>query len=147
VPVGKETMVAQESTQLVALLSDLVNEYSRGDAEAVVGRFATGDEVLVIGTSSDEWLDDAKLIRDSFREEAGTLRAEFETWQVRAFEEGPVGWIAARGQVTLADGTVLPVRWTLVLHRVADRWEILHTHLSVPDDLDSPGGGADGPHH
>jgi SnoaL-like domain len=133
-PRTKETKVTREPSELSGLFSEFVDELNRGDGDAAVRRFAAGEEVLVIGTSTGEWLEDPKLIRDSFRREAGTLRAEFE--HVKAHEEGSVGWLAARGQVTVPDGRVLPVRWTLVLHRTSDGWEILQTHLSIPDDLD-----------
>lgn len=124
--------MGRESSELVALLAEFVDELNRGDGEAAVRRFASAGELLVIGTGSDEWLEDPDIVRDAFRQEAGTLHADFE--QVKAYEEGPFGWVAARGRMTLPDGEAVPVRWTLVLHRGSDGWKILHTHLSVPDD-------------
>jgi hypothetical protein len=126
--------MGRASSELGKLLEEFVDELNRGDGDAAGRRFTSADELLVIGTSSGEWLEGPKLAVDAFRVEAGTLRADFD--QVNTYQDGPFGWIAARGHMTLQDGRALPVRWTLVLQRGADQWEILHSHLSVPDDLE-----------
>ena len=122
------------SSELAALLAEFVDELNRGDGEAAVRRFTSDTDLLAIGTASGEWLEGPEQVGSAFRAEAGTLKADLE--QVQTYEDRGFGWIAARGRITVPDGGAIPIRWTLVVRRGSDQWEILHSHLSVPDDLD-----------
>jgi len=87
--------MARESRELAEFLAAFANELTSGDAESAVRRLSPQDDLLVVGTDQAEWLEDAEAIRDAFRKEAGSVRAQLE--HTTAYEEDGFGWIAARG--------------------------------------------------
>ncbi len=129
--------MARKSRELAEFLAAFANELTSGDAESAVRRLSPQDDLLVVGTDQAEWLEDAEAIRDAFRKEAGSVRAQLE--HTTAYEEDGFGWIAARGTWTLPDGDAVPIRWTVILRRESNTWKIIHSHLSVPADGHSPG--------
>jgi hypothetical protein len=57
---------------------------------------------------------------------------EFEFGSVEAWKEGSVGWVAARGRGTNAEGDEwVPERFTAVLHEEGAYWRVVQWHTSV----------------
>lgn len=121
--------MARTSPELAQLLTDFSDELNGGDADAALRRLAF-DDLVVIGTDHDEWLEDVDEIRDVLLQQAGQASIQFE--HVVAREEEDSGWVAARGSATLSSGQILSIRWTAVARRGREGWLIVHSHLSVP---------------
>ncbi len=48
-----------------------------------------------------------------------------------AFEEGTVGWVADQGTFRMPDGTEVPFRMTVVVHREDGDWKVVQEHASI----------------
>jgi ketosteroid isomerase-like protein len=114
----------RESPEIVDAMRRFMEALSRGGTDAVLGAHASDPRVVLIGTDEDEWFEGGFP-----PEEVGTFRAEPQ--EMRAFEEGSVGWGIRRVVLTLEDGTRLPIRVTAVYHREDGEWKIVHEHTSV----------------
>jgi hypothetical protein len=51
--------------------------------------------------------------------------------EVKAYEEGTVGWAADQGHFLLPDGSEVPFRITAVFHREDGDWRLVQEHASV----------------
>ena len=126
--------MASQSEELAQVIREFVDSMNSGDPERVVSVLSPSNELLVIGTDADEWMDDAAAIREAFRSEA-SLSIQSKINNVTAYQEGDgFGWAAARAAVTLPDGNTLRTRWTAVMRKEEGEWKIAHSHLSVPAD-------------
>ena len=103
-----------------------------GDGDAFVGRVSEEAGVLVIGSDADEWWqgEDRAVWRRQVEEMSGmpfTL-----TWdEIEAWEEGTVGWAAAKVTWQSPEMSV-EARGTVVLHLERGEWRIVQAHFSVP---------------
>lgn len=96
-----------------------------GDAGAGLGKFAEQPGVLLIGSDDAEWwhLQDRAVWEAQFEESGGF---PFQWDEIEAWEEGSVGWAAAR----LAIGET-KMRGTFVLHLERGEWKFVQLHLSA----------------
>jgi class 3 adenylate cyclase/ketosteroid isomerase-like protein len=101
-----------------------------GDPDAVMGRVSEQPGLLAIGTDPDEWFRvPERLVWRSQIEVSGGFPI---TWnEIEAWEEGTVGWAAARLSFQRDDET-LEARATFVLHLEHGEWKIVQLHWSLP---------------
>ena len=94
-----------------------------GSFDQLVSKQATN----VIGTAPHEWIDDRETMRSQFGMEGVRLQAG----DVRAWEEGSIGWLADRPSFILPDGSAIETRLTAVTRHEDDEWRIVQSHFSI----------------
>lgn len=87
----------------------------------------------LIGSDPTEWLQGGAAVAAFLRGEAQGSggAATFTPADVEAYEEGSVGWAAAKITIRLPDGRSVSPRWTAVFHREDDIWKFVQTHASI----------------
>lgn len=101
------------------------------DVESVLERLSPHPGTLVIGTDPPEWWHgpEAAVVFGRQLEEVGRVTAQWG--EIEAWEEGDVGWAAAKYTFTVPSGTH-EVRTTYVLHLERGEWKIVQSHWSLP---------------
>lgn len=86
---------------------------------------------------SSEWVEGYEQYMQLFRESTpnSELGVTAGLDNVRAYQEGDVGWAAGRGYFEM-EGKRVPVRFTAVLHKEDGEWKAVQAHASigVPND-------------
>jgi ketosteroid isomerase-like protein len=131
-------MRASPSTQAAveATLQQWKDAYSRRDVDGALAVIAPDDDVVSIGTGTDECRVGpgefkAQLERDFAQAEA--LSVDYEPLVVS--EAGPVAWVAGRASVQArveGQEVAMSGRFTAVLEQRGDRWLLVQTHFSLP---------------
>lgn len=100
-----------------------------GDVEASLGRISEHPGVLLVGSDDAEWWhgEHREVWKAQF-EEAGGF--PFACDEIEAWEEGGVGWAAARLTMRAPEQTT-SMRATWVLHLERDEWKFVQLHLSA----------------
>jgi ketosteroid isomerase-like protein len=125
---GVAAMSPTTTTTIPTSISAAFEAFNAGDPEPLIALYADHD-VLVIGTD-DSYLQQPTAIAQTFRAEAGQLRAD---WDLQAQSLGTDGQLLT-GHISfvLPDGNVIATRATYVLRRDRHNWRIVHSHLSIP---------------
>lgn len=114
----------RESDSVAAAFRAFADAVRAGDGETVVGLHSSAPGMHVVGTDEDEWLDFAE-----FAAYARGYRVEID--EVRGYEEGDVGWFAARFAFVSDGGERTPARMTGVVHREDGGWRFVQRHASI----------------
>ena len=121
-------MSSTTTTPIPETVSAAFEAFNAGDPEPLIALYADHD-VLVIATDAS-YLTEPAAIAQAFRAEAGQLRAD---WNLRAQSLGADSQLlTGRISFVLPDGNVIDTRATYVLRRDRDNWQIVHSHLSIP---------------
>ena len=120
----------ERSNELAALMHDIYEAVSTGDAATLTDMLTARDGLLFIGTDPDEWFDDATTIRAMLTAQAAA-GVTVRPGPVVAYEEGTVGWVADQGAFVLPDGSEAPFRITAVFHRENGAWKLVQEHASI----------------
>ena len=105
--------------------------FTRGDASFVEAHLSAEPGILGVGTDPEEWYEGAE-VRRIFTEQLTAMGGVSITpGDVRAYQEGPVGWIADRPTFTFTDGATFSVRFTAVARREDGGWKLVQAHTSV----------------
>jgi hypothetical protein len=126
-----------ESAELIELTGQLHNAMETADMAFFGDRLSQGQGTLVIGTDPEEWWVGYDIIKKVFASQLKELEGiSFTISDSRAYTEGSVGWIAARTEFKLPDGTVIPARLTAVCHMETGKWKFVQSHMSfgVPNE-------------
>ncbi len=127
----------QQSDDVRTAMLRFYERFSGNDAGAFAGVIDSGDAALVIGTDPGQWEEGHDTWVSAFQAQIEAIPGlRLETADMRAYEEGSMGWTADRPSIVLPDGTGLPVRLTGVLRKERDGdWRVVHCHFSfgVPD--------------
>jgi ketosteroid isomerase-like protein len=115
----------ERSSSLEAWARDL---FASTDPERLVDAHSGSDDVLVIGTDEDEWVEGGDAVAAAWRSQD---LAGIEVDDVRCYEEGTVAWMVARVRFQLPDGSELPARVTGVAHKERGDWKIVQSHSSA----------------
>jgi ketosteroid isomerase-like protein len=128
----------QASPALRELFERSLRETAAKNAQAIFDMCSRDPNALFIGTAPNEWLQGLAALEPvmSASMEASSGMAPANP-QIVAYEEGPVGWIAAQWDVRLPNGSAITLRATTVCHQEGGQWRAVHTHQSVgvPDGL------------
>ena len=120
------------STEVKNAVLRLYESMGTGNVAAIERLFSRESGALAIGSDPDEWWAGQDTIAAAFRAQLqgmGTRR--IVPGDLKAFAEGTVGWAADRRTIRLADGRVMIVRETFVLHMEDGEWRIVQSHASV----------------
>ena len=123
-------MEPSEST--VQAMLEFYQQRSVANAAVFDDLIAAG-QVIFLGTAGSEWLEDRDRMRAAFAFEGVAFTPGPAP---RAWAEGATGFFIDTPTMEIAEGRIR-VRATVVLHREAERWKVLHAHFSVgiPDEL------------
>jgi class 3 adenylate cyclase len=122
----------EPSLELEAVVRRWFAAWNERDAETVVNLCADESGVLYIGSDPDEWWSDFATVRgiaEAQVREFDEIGVTIAVDHVEAFCEGTVGWCACRLSTT-ADGVMIPLRFTAVLHLDRGMWRLVQSHLS-----------------
>jgi class 3 adenylate cyclase len=103
-----------------------------GDAEGHAARLSDQEGALGVGTDDEEWIHLAEFpVWINQVEETGGFPIDWD--EIEAWEEGSVGWAAARMTIRQISGSGEPslLRGTYVLHLERGDWKIVQAHWSV----------------
>ena len=121
----------EASAELKELTLRFYAALSSGDIAFFEQHFSHQDGVLAIGTDPQEWWAGHATIAKVFKiqmQEMGQF--SLEAGAPQAYSAGDVGWAADRPTFKFADGTVFPVRLTMVFHKEGDNWKVVQMHAS-----------------
>ncbi len=126
----------QVDTAVCEVLTALVTAYRRHDLEQIMSLYAGDADILLVGSTTEEWCVGVQAIRDAYQHDfdgSGRVRMELGPVSVRARAE--VAWAAARCRIhTSLSGEPVSLhgRLTAVLERRGDRWLLVQQHVSLP---------------
>jgi len=120
----------QQAPELRDVLVRLYEAFSRGDADLIAQLTSRQEGLVFIGTDPDEWFEDVGNVRRLVQAQAGA-GVTVIPGEVRAYREGPVGWIADRGSFRLPDGSDVPFRLTAVFRQEDGAWKMVQEHASI----------------
>ena len=128
----------RKSEELVAVYRRLMVAIHEGDADTVRGLISPQAETLLIGSDSREWfygVEAQEVITAQIASAPGYERT-FE--RLEAYEEGRIGWGAARSTVTYPNGDIVISRHTAVFGLEDGVWRVIQIHASqsITDDKD-----------
>jgi adenylate cyclase len=100
-----------------------------GDTDAMLGKMSEHPGVLLVGSDDAEWWHgEHRAVWKAQSQEAGGFPFEWD--EIEAWEEGTVGWAAARLTMRGPE-QVTSMRATWVLHLERGEWKVVQLHLSA----------------
>ena len=123
----------QPSTELCDLISGYFRSFTTGDPDWVERHVLNGDQLRLIGTNAEEWLNGTDGFETFLHEAAnatGALKATLS--DIEAFSEGEVGWGAALVRFELPSGLTAQARFSVVFVSIDGTWKMISSHTSVP---------------
>jgi ketosteroid isomerase-like protein len=118
------------------VIDQVAEAFEERDIEKMMSLFSDGDDLVVIGTGADERKVGKSEARSLFKRDWAQSEASSIIYNWRVVSSvGSVAWAAMDGSVYARVGQReihLPVRLSLVLKKVGNRWQIVHWHVSVP---------------
>jgi ketosteroid isomerase-like protein len=121
-----------ESTDVRDAWLEFCERLSAGDVASFDDVVSSEDATLVVGTAPGEWVREREALRFGFETEGVGLRSRGPV----AYEEGDLGWLVDEVDFSFPDGSAMDTRMTVIFHREAGRWKLVHMHASVgvPDE-------------
>jgi len=125
------------SAEVGELISGYFASFTSGDPDWVERHVLRSDELRLIGTNAEEWLQGTDAF-DVFRRESaaatGALGASLS--DIEAYSMGDVGWGAGLVRFTLPNDLTAQARFSAVFVVVDGTWKVVssHTSLPVPDE-------------
>jgi hypothetical protein len=119
------------SSELRELMVRYWAAFTRGDVSFVEAHLSTDPDILGVGTDPVEWYEGLEVHRVFTEQLTAVAGVSITPGNIRAHQEGKVGWIADRPTFTLPDGTTFSVRFTAVAHREDGEWKLVQAHTSV----------------
>ena len=129
--------MAKQSPELERLFRDMIRAIETSDIGFIERTTSHEEGVVAIGSDPAEVAEGydqiIPLMRSSTPEGGMEIRARLD--EVKAYEEGDLGWGYGRGRFE-TDGESVDVRFTAALHREEGEWKIVQSHASigVPND-------------
>lgn len=92
--------------------------------------------MLLIGSEPADRYEGYEAITDFYRR-AGASVVEIKVDSMKAYSEGPCGWVVDQVTARLPNGLEVPVRHTYLFHQEENKWKMVHAHISVaiPDKI------------
>ena len=121
------------SADIAELIAGYFASFTSGDPEWVERHVVRGDELRLIGTNVEEWLQGTTAF-DLFRREAaaatGTIDASLS--DIEAYSMGEVGWGAGLVRFTVPSGLTAQARFSAVFVTIDGTWKVVSSHTSIP---------------
>lgn len=124
-----------EEHAVMATLEEYAEAYCSKDIERLMGVFADGDDISLIGTGADEFCEGRSEVQSVFvRNFSDATASSFEWHRRHVTVSGTFAVVAIMLTIHLkteAGPLRVPVRWTVALSQSAGRWRWLHRHAST----------------
>jgi hypothetical protein len=121
------------SAEIGALIAGYFASFTSGDPDWVERHVLRSDELRIIGTNVEEWLEGTDAF-DLFQHQAaaatGTLDASVS--HIEAYSMGDVGWGAGLVRFTLPSGLTAQARFSAVFVAIDGTWKVVSSHNSIP---------------
>ena len=121
------------SAEISELLSSVFDTFGTNRMfETFSGMLPSDQGTLFVGTDDAEWWDNRESLMRALEAQAGELQgAQPKVTHVEGWEDGSVGWGAARIEVVFGDGPPARLRFTGTLVKEGDEWKMVQGHASV----------------
>lgn len=128
----------RKSDELAAVFRRLLVAIQEGDAATVRGLVSRQAETLLIGSDDREWFYGVEAHEVITAQIASAPGHERTFQRLEAYEEGRIGWGAARSTVTYPNGHRVTARHTAVFGLEDGVWRVIQMHASqsITDDQD-----------
>jgi SnoaL-like domain len=122
----------ERSPELEDLTRKLYAAVSSADAGFFERYLSRSESCVIIGTARDEWWEDYAAALEPIRAQMASVgdAMELVAGDVRAYREGPVGWVADQPTLKLGSVAVL-CRHTSVFVLEESEWRIVQHHFSI----------------
>jgi hypothetical protein len=122
----------KQSVELRDLVLRFYEAFSSGDISLIEKLYSQKDEVLLIGSDSNEWWAGYKTIISKIKSQLGEMSGvKIVDVDTKAYSEETVGWFASRAIMKMPDDLEIPFRFTGVYHQEDGSWKILQWHASI----------------
>ena len=120
----------QASPELEQFVRDLLDAYSRGDGEALLGAVADSP-LVVIGTLEREWTEGRDELERMYAHEVLDPQTTVSVQRLTAYEQDDSGWFVGRVIYSLPGGVRIRARVSGAAVRDVGSWTLVHLHSSV----------------
>jgi class 3 adenylate cyclase len=120
----------EPSDELRAVMHRLYEAMNDHNFDTIENLISDEASVLSIGTDPGEWWVGRRTIAAVWRTQFDEVDFRFRSEALEAWVHGPVGWVADRPVLVLADGQEVSTRITVVFHLVRGHWKFVQMHLS-----------------
>ena len=127
------------SDELAAIFRRIQEAFERGDTETLRGMLSHSEEMVVVGSDVEEWLEGIEATEVFLAQVTEMPGLKVTIHRVNAFEEGDVGWLAADTTTELDTGATARFRYTVVFRLEGGVWKVIQWHASLPENSESLG--------
>ena len=127
-------MSVQHASELKDLYLRTYDAFSTGDLSVYEHLLSHQAGLLIIGTDPQEWWEDyGSMIEIMQAQVAGMHDAGLQIvpGDVRAYQEGTVGWVIDRPTLRMPNGQEFSFRQTAIFHQEDGAWKMIHVHASI----------------
>ena len=123
------------SPEIEAVMRRYFRALQATDVELLSHLYSQSAGVRLVGTDPREWFQGHDelmgIAAAQLSEVESNTGLRIEIAEIEAYEEGPVGWAAARGVYRFTGQPELPIRITAVLRMEHAHWRLVQTHVSA----------------
>ncbi|MBW4256246.1 nuclear transport factor 2 family protein [Methanobacterium sp. YSL] len=125
------------------LLEEYSQAYQNKDVEGILELFVDSDDLVVIGTGDDEWVNGINELKSGFERDMGqadTINVKFRDISISSSSN--VAWLSSHMnmEATVEGQEIyLPGRLTAVVLEKNGKWLFANLHYSLPSDLQEEG--------
>ena len=127
-------MAVQQASELRELYLRTYEAFSTGDLSVYENLLSHQAGLLIIGTDPQEWWEDyGSMIEIMQAQVAGMHDAGLQIvpGEVRAYQEGTVGWVIDRPTLRMPNGQEFSFRQTAIFHQEDGAWKMIHVYVSI----------------
>ena len=106
-------------------------QVSNGDSSWADRYLSRTAELHTVGSDPNEVLEGEEAFEHMKQEMKAMGDLQFSPGEIKAYEEGSVGWGIARPTFILPNGKQIPFRWSAVFHQEHGEWKMVQFHASV----------------
>ncbi len=125
------------------LLEEYSQAYQNKDVEGILELFVDSDDLVVIGTGDDEWVNGINELKSGFERDMGqadTINVKFRDISISSSSN--VAWLSSHMNmeaIVKGQEIYLPGRLTAVVLEKNGKWLFANLHYSLPSDLQEEG--------
>ena len=121
----------EKSPELRAVVERLFAALERGDGATAANMFLRSPDMRYVGTDPEEWWSGPDMVDAYPTFVEGWPPHHNENLELEAYQQGSVGWVAARSTLFVKDARPTSFRFTAVLVLESGIWRIVQVHRSM----------------